>query len=105
MSYNDSAVYQKNGAVFANAEEAYADKNSLYGPELSAEVDACYATMLANGILLEPVSYVWDPVAFTLTVKKIVLSREAYSAAVTFDPQACRSLSGQAGWTLLPIAT
>jgi len=101
MSYNSSAVYQKNGAVFADGAEAYADKNSLYTPELTAQVEECYANMLANGVLLAPITTTWDQATFTLTVVKLVSSLEDYNAAVTFDNQSVKNLSAQAGWTLI----
>ncbi|CAB4137971.1 hypothetical protein UFOVP328_164 [uncultured Caudovirales phage] len=101
MSYNTSAVYQKNGAVFADGAAAYADKNSLYTPELTTQVEECYATMLANGVLLAPVGHIWDQEAFTLTVQKTASSLEDYNAAVTFDNALVKSLSSQAGWTLV----
>ena len=97
---NDSAIYSKVGATFATGEEAYQDKNSLYPPELTARVNACYAQMLADGVLLQPISYTWDQATFTLTINKIVTSNEAYGAALTFDTASCVTFSQGAGWTL-----
>lgn len=104
MSQDHSAVYGKLGATFANAAEAYANKNSLYGAELTAAVDACYAKMLADGVLLEPISYEWSQEFHTLTVKKVISSREAYDAALTFDTNLCVARSIEAGWKLLSAA-
>lgn len=101
MSQDNSAVYGKIGATFATAAEAYANKNSLYGAELTAAVDACYAKMLADGVLLEPISYEWNQEFHTLTIKKVISSKEAYSGALTFDANLCVSRSIEAGWKLL----
>jgi len=102
MSFDDSARYTKVGATFASASEAYANKNSLYSPELAAAVDACYAKMLADGVLLEPVSYTWDQSTSTLTVRKIVTSKADYNAALTFDGNLAVTRATEAGWTLVP---
>ena len=102
MSVNANAQYTKIGATFASGDEAYADKSSLYGPELTASVADCYATMLTNGVLLEPVSYTWDQATELLTVVKVVTSVEAYKAAVTFDTAAVATASTEAGWTFVP---
>jgi hypothetical protein len=101
MSVNHNSVYTKNGVTFADGAAAKADKNSLYSAELTQAVTDCYATMLTDGILLEPVSYVWDQSTFTLTVTKLVTSAEAYQAAVTFDSSACIADSAAAGWAFV----
>ena len=102
MSVNFNSVYTKNGATFADGAAAHADKTSLYVPGLIQAVADCYATMFADGVLLQPVSYVWDQGTFTLTVVKLVTSRDAYRAAVTFDAQQCITDSAAAGWTFIP---
>ena len=101
MSENQNANYTKNGATFANATEAYADKNSLYGPELTQQVDNCYAQMLTDGVLLEPVGHEWDQATYTLTVVRLVSSAADYGNALTFDPAVCTSASQSAGWTFI----
>lgn len=101
MSVNRPALYQKIGATFADAAAAKANKDSLFPPALSQSVNDCYATMLANGVLLEPVSYTWDQSSYTLTVVKVVSSSEAYNAAITFDSAATINYASQAGWTIL----
>jgi hypothetical protein len=99
---NDSARYTKEGATFASGAEAYESKNLLYGPELTAAVDACYAKMLADGVLLEPITYSWDQGTTTLTVTKIISSKEAYTAAITFDTALAVQRSAEAGWVFVP---
>jgi hypothetical protein len=103
MSVTTNAVYSKPGATFASGAEAYANKNSLYGTELTNSVEACYNNMLSQGILLEPIGLQWDQTTETLTVVKVVSSVEAYQAAVTFDSQLCVTKSQEAGWTFNPI--
>ena len=102
MSQDVSSFYTKIGATFANGDEAYADKNSLYPSELTQQVDNCYNEMLAQGILLQPVTHVWDQAAGTLTVVKIAESSLAYTEAVTFETAEVLNYSGQAGWTFVP---
>ena len=100
MSVYNNAIYSKNGAIFANGAEAYAEKNSLYSPELQTSVDNCYAQMLADGILLEPVNPTWDQATFTLTNVKLVSSTSAYTNAITFNPFETVAKAEAAGWTL-----
>jgi hypothetical protein len=99
---NDSAKYTKVGATFASGAEAYADKNSLYGTELTAAVDACYAKMVADGVLLEPITYSWDQANSILTVTRIISSKEEYNSALTFDVNLGITRSTEAGWTFVP---
>ena len=101
MSQDVSTRWFKNGAVFATAQEAHANKCALYTAEYIAEFEACFAEMYNNGVLLEPVTYEWDQTDFILTTRKIATSREAYNAAVTFDGSISSQLSADAGWTLL----
>jgi hypothetical protein len=102
MSATYNAVYTKPGATFADVLEAKANKNSLFPAELTQACEDCYATMLANGVLLEPVSLMWNQTTHTLTVVKRVSSIAAYQAAVTFDGPRCIALAEEAGWTLVP---
>lgn len=101
MSINNNAVYTKNGAVFATAQEAWADKNSLYSPGLKESVDTCFAQMLADGVLLEPIYPLWEQATFTLTIVKVISSYQAYAAAVTFDKAQLVAAAAAAGWTFL----
>lgn len=101
MSVTLSPTYLKNGATFASGAEAMADKNSLYGPTLTQQVNDCYAQMMTDGILLEPINPVWNQSTFTLTVNKVVTSATAYKNAVTFSESECIAKSAEAGWTLI----
>jgi len=102
MSVYANAKYVKGGAIFASGAEAYADKNSLYSPEFAEQVDACYAQMLEDGVLLEPISYTWDQETFTLTIVKHVSLLEAYIAALTFNPGEGTEYSLNNGWEYIP---
>lgn len=94
--------YQKPGAVFSDGQAAQADKNSLFSPELRSAVESCYANMLANNILLEPVSYSWNQGTHTLHITKVVSSIEDYTAAKTFNGPAAIQAASNAGWVYLP---
>lgn len=101
MSENFISSYTKPGATFISGQEALADKNSLYGPALTDSVYQCYGNMQAAGILLEPITPVWDQANCTLNVIKKVTSTEAYLEAVTFDKDAVVAGSKLAGWTFI----
>lgn len=98
-----TSIYTKPGATFSNGDEAYANKNSLYGPELTVAVDAGNAKLLADGVLLEPIAYTWDQATSTLTMYKTVVSQEAYDSAVAsaFDVNLAVTRSAEAGWTIV----
>ena len=102
MSLTLHAVYTKNDTVFATAQEAWANKNSLCSPELQQSIDSCFAQLLSDGLLLEPVSATWDQATSELTIVKVVSSSvEAYDAAITFDTTQLLAASSNAGWTLV----
>ena len=101
MSTIMTVQYTKPGATYASGTEAHDDKISLYGAELNASISDCYAKMLTDGVLLEPVSYTWDQATEILTVTKVVSTAEAYKAAETFDVDALLVASLSGGWTLV----
>lgn len=101
MSVNVIASYTKTGANFTTGQDALADKNSLYGPALHDSVNECYASMQTEGILLEPITPVWDQATYTLNVVKKVTNVEDYYAAITFDKDAVLAASKLAGWTYI----
>lgn len=101
MSVTLSPTYIKNGATFASGAEALADKNSLYSPTLTQQVNDCYAQMTVDGILLAPIDPVWDQATFTLSVNKLVSSAADYRNAVTFNEAECVAKAEEAGWTLV----
>jgi hypothetical protein len=102
MSITIKDTYQKLGAVFADGAAAQADKNSLFSAELLESVENSYATMLDTGVLLEPVSYVWNQETQILEITKVVSSIEEYTAAKTFDGPTVINLGSLAGWTYIP---
>jgi hypothetical protein len=101
MSEHITATYIKNGATFASGTEAYADKNSQYSPEIAQQIADCYAQMLEDEVLLEPIMYTWNQDTFTLTIVKHVSSLRAYNNALTFEP-ATAVQSVASGWIFIP---
>ena len=93
--------YEKIGAVFANGDLAHANKNSMFSPELQESCDQSNNNALANGILLEPLYYVWTQDTFILDVCKLVTSRSAYETTKTFNSEESLQDSADAGWTYL----
>lgn len=100
MSVDVTIKWIKEGATFANGEAAYANKNALYPAELTNAISACWANMLANGILLEPITRTWDQDECALVIRRVVSSQEAFEQAITFDSAESTRLSQDAGWTL-----
>lgn len=95
--------YKKIGAVFADGDLAHTDKNSMFSVELQNSCNESNNNALANGILLEPIYYVWVQDTFTLDVCKLVTSQNAYNAAKTFDGAAATAAAEEAGWTYLGV--
>lgn len=93
--------YEKQGATFADGAAAWADKNSMYSPELTASAEESNNAALAAGILTEPIHAEWDQATFTLEICKHVTSLDAYLEARTFDPVAIQAAAAAAGWTYL----
>ena len=93
--------YEKIGAVFADGELANNERISFRSQEFQDSVIQSNNTALANGILLEPLYYVWNQDTFTLDVCKLVTSKVAYNAAITFSTEESLADSALAGWTYL----
>lgn len=100
MSVDLTIRWVKEGATFANADAAHANKNAAYPAELTTAVETCWENMLANGVLLEPITRSWDQENFALVVRRIAISQEAFTQAITFDSDETIRLSQEAGWTL-----
>lgn len=103
MPVTQVVVYQKSGATFSSAEEAYQDKNSLYSAELTESIEQCHAEMVANNILLGPTTYAWDQATEQLTIQRTISDLEAFQAARTYDVAAVTDNSAQAGWIFISI--
>lgn len=101
MSVNYISSYKKLNVTFATPQDAFMDKNSLFGPELEEAVQTSNNNMLAAGILLQQPYPVWDQVNHVLSIVKPCTSGEAYEAAVTFNRQAAVDAAAAAGWTFL----
>ena len=93
--------YEKIGAVFTSGDQAYADKNSMFTTELQNSCDVSNNNALAEGILLEPMYYVWVQDTYLLDVCKLVTSKDAYAAAKTFNTAETIAAANLAGWTYL----
>ena len=101
MSVTSNTVYTKNGATFATAQDAWDNKNSLFTPHLQQSLNDCFAQMLVNGVLLEPVSAAWNQDTFELTISKVTTSVEAYDAAISFNIEQVSVGAENAGWTFV----
>ena len=100
MSQDVSISWVKAGATFTDAGTAHANKNAGYPAELTTAIETCWENMLANGVLLEPITRSWDQETHTLSVRRIVTNREAFIVAITFDGGETVRLSLEAGWSL-----
>ena len=93
--------YEKIGAVFATGELANNDRISMRSTEFENAAIQSNNNALANGILLEPIYFVWVQDTFTLDVCKLVTSKAAYDAARTFSETESLQDSADAGWAYL----
>jgi hypothetical protein len=100
MSQDVSINWVKVGATFADADSAHANKNAGFPAALTASIDACFAAMVTDGVLLEPISRTWHQETYTLSVRRIATTQEAFSSAITYDATEPVRLSLEAGWTL-----
>jgi hypothetical protein len=94
-------VFQKNGAVFADATEAFANKNSQFPADLTQEIAQSNQTMLDQGVLLQDPELTWDQDTFRLTVKRMVTSHLDFLNLRTFSLHDAELYSLQAGWTMV----
>lgn len=91
--------YEKIGAVFATAEEADADKNSMYSASLLETAN--YDQLVELGIYLKPPYPEWDQETFTLSICKLVSSEAEYEAHRTFNKPQSIIEAENAGWNFL----
>jgi hypothetical protein len=106
MSQLLKVEYEKNNAIFADGIQAYTDKNSLYSAELALSVTESNDAALAEGVLLEPISYDWAQETFTLYINKHVTSDQEYDAirvSYGYSSEAALAADSAAGWTYLGI--
>lgn len=96
-----TTVFQKNGAVFADATEAFANKNSQYPLSLSQQIAESNQAMLDQGVMLQPPEITWDQDTFKLTIKRLVTSHLDFLNLRTFSLHDAELYSLQAGWTML----
>ena len=102
MSTTYTFKYSKPDAVFNSAEEAIADKNSLFGPELQNQVLTTFSAAQDNGILISYASN-WDQATHTLTLTREISDVDAFLSAIRQDGTGARAIaqSELAGWTYL----
>lgn len=93
--------YEKIGAVFADGDLANNERISFRSQEFQDSVIQSNNTALTNGILLEPLYYVWNQDTFTLDVCKLTTSKVAYDTTRTFSTEESLADSALAGWTYL----
>lgn len=96
-----TSKYHKQGAMFATAQDAFADKNSLFPAELKAAIAANYSTLLISSVLLEGPSHTWEPDTYILSVTKRVANTRDFYQGRTFNSTDILDLAEQAGWTFL----
>jgi hypothetical protein len=94
--------YQKPGAVFASAQEAHDDKNSLFPEDLKASILAASSSMLADNVITKPNTLQWDPETHTLSVVKYATGTKLeYYDNRNIDSAASIDYAQSAGWTYL----
>lgn len=98
-----STIYTKNGAEFQTGQEAFDNKLSTYPPALIQQAADFTQAMLAQGLLLQPVEYIWDRLTFTLTVERLVTNGAEYELLRDADvnTEQFDYFSSMAGWTLV----
>jgi hypothetical protein len=106
MSQLLKVQYEKNNTTFADGNQAYADKNSLFPTELTDAIVNSSNSALAAGVLLEPFYYEWDQTTFTLTVNKHVTSPSEFDeirVGYGYNGIEAADFTALAGWTYLGI--
>ncbi len=99
MSITQNIVHQKLGATFASGEEAKADLQSAYSPELKAKVDQWIADITASGLLISPTVYTWNQENQTLTVSRTVTDLDELRVSRTFTKEEVLEATAVAGWS------
>ena len=75
----------------------------MYPPTLIQQAGDFTQAMLAQGILLQPVEYIWDRLIFTLTVERLVTNGTEYESLrdASVNVEQFDYYSSLAGWTLI----
>lgn len=94
-------VYQKTGAVFASASDAFVDKNSLYTEEQNQQINETTSLYIQNEVYLQPTVLTWNQDTFQLTIQREIADLDKYKSLRTYDGDALDALAAQAGWTLV----
>jgi hypothetical protein len=93
--------YQKNGAIFSNAQDAQLDRFVGYDALHEQCVEA-NTTMKQNGTFTRPILYTWDPINFTLSLSKLITDMTTYNTIWNPLKMEVEGASSANGWTVLP---
>lgn len=78
MAVKIVAKYQKAGAEFATAADAYADRNAEMDATTIQSIDDANTALLNQGIMLSPPVHIWDSNTCILRIEKTVTSEQDY---------------------------
>jgi len=98
-------VYQKSGAVFANALEAFFDKNSLITDEIKQQIADTNALINEHAVFSQPIQYQWDQDSFQLTIRRFINDFSLFRSCLKMNGDEIDALSEQAGWTPISRTT
>lgn len=103
MAVNLVAKFTKSGAVFSSAQEAQADRKSLFSDDLKSRTSGSYSALTERGIILAAPTITWDQETFTLTIIRTVTDNEEYANFYSSVGGSVRDeieqASSGAGWT------
>ncbi len=103
MAVNLVAKFTKSGAVFSSAEEAQADRKSLFSDDLKNRMSRSYAALTESGIIIAGPTITWDQDTFTLTIIRTVTDNDEYASFYSDVDSGVRDeieqSSSGAGWT------
>lgn len=101
MAVKHVIVHQKPNAVFASAEDARNDLQSQYPQAFKDIINAWHTQLLADGIMLAPIEYVWDQAANTISVIRTISDMAEYNQSRPFTREQTEQHQSAAGWTHL----
>jgi hypothetical protein len=103
MAVNLVAKFTKPGAVFSSAEEAQADRKSLFSDDLKARMSTSYTALTESNIIIAGPTISWDQDTFTLTIVRTVTNNEDYANLYGITGGTVRDeieqASSEAGWS------
>ena len=99
MATRHKIMHYKNGATFANGQEALANLQSQYPADKKLAIENWHTSMLNSGILLKPVEVNWDQDNYTLTVVREVSDYDAYINSRPYSRDDSVASGTASGWT------